>query len=1097
MIASELSPAGFLRLLWPDDPAGYVPLWTKAGDKKLTYWLEGIEAIGAKASALHESADAYVHVAAHDLERARQSWLAQPKNNGKTLPGDDHLRGCNASAVALPGFPADIDAAGGAHAKDPPLSIEEIIARLKALRFPPTIIIVSGGGVYAWWLFREPWTFDSPDERESAARGLRNFLEAVGIPGTDPAAMDLARVLRPPGTLNHKYDPPRLVHVVQAQPDRRYNPSELLEWAEMVRPAPAKSLPTPVPSTGSARVATEDLPDAQQIASACAWVRHCRDDAATLSEPEWYALLSIVGRCKDGEAVAHEWSKPYAKYSQEETSAKLLQALEASGPRTCDNIRNSLGGEPLCAACPHWAKITSPIELGRPDPIEDAAKVIAVVLGTADAADQKAALLSDKALQAAKFLQSRAPARYAEFEGDLKKAAKKHGIQVRTLGAAIDAAQIPLPVVESTAPALQLYRETKSGGIERHVVTTDTDCWELLTNFTAKIGRELIVDDGETANRTFEIVAVVRGQTSTVQVLAAEFEGASWIPESLGAGAIVYATRNEKQHVRTAIQVLSGEVPRAKVYGHTGWRKIGDQFVFLHAGGGLSSGGPVPGIEVQLPVQLSRYRLPAPAEGERLRESIRLSLGFLVLAPIGVTGPLYCAVWRSVLGPSDLSIHLAGETNACKTSIACLAVQHVGSEIDADHVPASWGSTGNALEEIAFIGKNLPLLVDDLVPGTTRHEQEQARQKSERLFRGQGNQTGRSRLNRRAQLQSQRPPRGLVISTGEDLPWGHSLMTRVVPIWVRRGDIDLTRLTPAQAAAREGRYAETAAAYLAYLSPRIGDIHQRRHAEVEALLPAVRTDGMLPRTAMNLAELLWGLRTFLDFAVSVEAITRPEADALEDRCIDGLKETAREQKVYRDVADDVVRFLETLASVLLSGRAHVATPTGAPPANPAAWGWARPLQAMAVPGGYVDPDNRWEARGPCIGWISGENIYLEWEAAVTAAKKAAAENGEGIQARPLTLLRRLGERGVIASHDEGRLTARMEILGSRRRVVHLHAHHVVGQGSGLSGSVGENEVVHEKRSQPQGRQEPGSDGSHGSVDKSLSRIGGYYERREY
>src|SRR5262249_34686913 len=46
------------------------------------------------------------------------------------------------------------------------------------------------------------------------------------------------------------------------------------------------------------------------IVACCPWLRHCRDDAAHLSEPEWFAMLSIAGRCVDGARVAHEWSAP-------------------------------------------------------------------------------------------------------------------------------------------------------------------------------------------------------------------------------------------------------------------------------------------------------------------------------------------------------------------------------------------------------------------------------------------------------------------------------------------------------------------------------------------------------------------------------------------------------------------------------------------------------------------------------------------------------------------------------------------------------------------------------------------------------------------
>ena len=97
----------------------------------------------------------------------------------------------------------------------------------------------------------------------------------------------------------------------------------------------------------------------------CAWMRHCSDHAPSLNEPEWYAQLSIVGRCENGEKLAHELSRPHPKYKPAETSAKLRRAIADAGPVTCSKVRFSLGGERFCVECPN-AGIKSPIVLGVP-----------------------------------------------------------------------------------------------------------------------------------------------------------------------------------------------------------------------------------------------------------------------------------------------------------------------------------------------------------------------------------------------------------------------------------------------------------------------------------------------------------------------------------------------------------------------------------------------------------------------------------------------------------------------------------------------------------------------------------------------------------
>ena len=100
------------------------------------------------------------------------------------------------------------------------------------------------------------------------------------------------------------------------------------------------------------------------IVKGCAFVKHVRDDAATLTEPEWYAMLGIVGRCDNGHELAHEWSRAYPGYDVAETDAKLDRALREGGPRTCEAIERDFGSS-CCELCPSRGKIKSPIALGN------------------------------------------------------------------------------------------------------------------------------------------------------------------------------------------------------------------------------------------------------------------------------------------------------------------------------------------------------------------------------------------------------------------------------------------------------------------------------------------------------------------------------------------------------------------------------------------------------------------------------------------------------------------------------------------------------------------------------------------------------------
>lgn len=90
----------------------------------------------------------------------------------------------------------------------------------------------------------------------------------------------------------------------------------------------------------------------------CDFLKHCKDDAATLSEPEWYAAASVVGRFEGGRAKFHALSKPHPEYSVTLTDEKLDQALGSTGPRTCQGIQAIWG---KCFGCKYFEKIKSPV----------------------------------------------------------------------------------------------------------------------------------------------------------------------------------------------------------------------------------------------------------------------------------------------------------------------------------------------------------------------------------------------------------------------------------------------------------------------------------------------------------------------------------------------------------------------------------------------------------------------------------------------------------------------------------------------------------------------------------------------------------------
>ena len=104
------------------------------------------------------------------------------------------------------------------------------VAALAAFSPPPNIIIATGsaGNRHGWWALREPLT---PEQAQRANRRLAHHL------GADMRSTDAARILRVPGTLNHKHDPP--APVVCVRDEGAQHPAAAIVGALPDPPAPA------------------------------------------------------------------------------------------------------------------------------------------------------------------------------------------------------------------------------------------------------------------------------------------------------------------------------------------------------------------------------------------------------------------------------------------------------------------------------------------------------------------------------------------------------------------------------------------------------------------------------------------------------------------------------------------------------------------------------------------------------------------------------------------------------------------------------------------------------------------------------------------
>ncbi|HEY8598325.1 MAG TPA: DUF3854 domain-containing protein, partial [Thermomicrobiales bacterium] len=576
---------------------------------------------------------------------------------------------------------------------------------------------------------------------------------------------------------------------------------------------------------------------------------------------------------------------------------------------------------------------------------------------------------------------------------------------------------------KETAGGILWLRDTRDGRIETP-----------LTNFPARIVGNVAEDDGAEVRRVLEVRATLKGRPRTARLTPEKFVAMSWPIELLGAGALVYPGQSVKDHTRAAIQLLSGDVAERIVYAHSGWREHEGEMVYLHGGGALGAGGPVADVEVALPGDLARIDLPAPSTASDLIAAVRASLNVISTAPEALTIPLLAATYRAALGGTDFSLFLVGPTGIGKSELAALAQQHYGPTLDARHLPASWSSTANALEGLLFAGKDALVTIDDFAPGGNQTDVQRIHRDADRVLRGQGNHAGRQRMTADARLRTAKPSRALPLITGEDVARGQSARARALILEVGPGDVRWPRLADAQRAAADGVYAAALAGFLRWVAPQYTTIQGSLAAETLRLRDLATASDAHRRTPGIAASLGAAWRLFLDFALECGAIDGAKAASAWRRGWLALGQAADAQARHQTASEPTARFLELLTSALGSGKAHVAAANGGAPDEPKTWGWR-----SSVIGTGEFTRQEWRPQGARIGWVEGDDLYLDRDAALAEVQRLGQTTGDGLAITGQVLAKRLHERGLLASIDQGRetLTVRRKLEGKQRRVLHL------------------------------------------------------------
>lgn len=301
-------------------------------------------------------------------------------------------------ALALKSLFADIDV------KPPPRGYASLVEAADAVAAfctaigipPPTALVGSGGGLHAHWISDRELT---PDEWQPYADGLKQAMLNFGLRCDAGVTGDSARVLRVPGTLNHKTNPPKPVRLLGLRGDD-YDFAKELQPLLQLAPALPRAKATfvlpgrPDPAFDGMPIESlslgirDPLPplDPRPIIYGCPHFQEAvLTGGADFDQTLWHLTTLSATWMEDGHALAHKMAQGYPGYSYGETEDLWERKIgDRKGHRlgwpSCNAFRDA--GCKHCKTCPHLGAGKSPLNLARVPPLQVGAMATYVANGT-------------------------------------------------------------------------------------------------------------------------------------------------------------------------------------------------------------------------------------------------------------------------------------------------------------------------------------------------------------------------------------------------------------------------------------------------------------------------------------------------------------------------------------------------------------------------------------------------------------------------------------------------------------------------------------------------------------------------------------------
>ena len=309
------------------------------------------------------------------------------------------FRGSEKDILCVTTLYADIDIKGNAHAQTSlPSSVDEAINFLHSLKIKPSIIVNSGNGIHGYWLLDKPFIIETEEDRKHISSIFKGFGRYVNSEAKKhgwkiDSVYDLARILRVPGTMNHKLKNGMNCEVIESDLNRY----ALTDFSENIH---CNDLLAPF---------GKNAQGIKKVVNNCEFIKYCVDNSEQLPEPLWHAMITNLAPLKNSSNAIHEFSRSYPKYSFDETERKIQRAIQENKPHTCEYIRENLNFD-----CGKNCPVKAPIVYGLPSFEERISEIISSDKISADE------ILSKENLKICAWAKLNLPSEYARLKSKLK-----------------------------------------------------------------------------------------------------------------------------------------------------------------------------------------------------------------------------------------------------------------------------------------------------------------------------------------------------------------------------------------------------------------------------------------------------------------------------------------------------------------------------------------------------------------------------------------------------------------------------------------------------------------------------------------------------